>query len=85
MAELEIRQSRVGKRPVALPKGVTVQLKDGKIEVQGPKGKLSRALPTGVLAAKEGEAIVVKAEAVGVDHARIQGLGRALIAAMIKG
>jgi len=81
----EIRQSRVGKRPVALPKGVTVNVTSSGIEVKGPKGQLSRSLPQGVVAKKDGEAILVTANATGADHARLQGLGRALIAAMVKG
>jgi large subunit ribosomal protein L6 len=85
-AEAEaIRLSRVGKRPVSVPKGVTVSVKDGAIDVQGPKGKLRRVLPQGVLATKEGEEIKVVSSATGVDHARLQGLGRALIASMVKG
>lgn len=83
--ESTVRLSRVGKRPVVIPKGVTVNVKDGAIDIQGPKGKLKRALPSGVLVAKDGEALTVTASATGVDHARLQGLGRALIAAMIKG
>lgn len=84
-AQAEIRLSRVGKRPVVLPKGVTVNLKEGAVDVQGPKGKLSRALPAGVKVAKDGESIVVSADATGVDYARLQGLGRALLAAWVKG
>lgn len=85
-AEAEsIRLSRVGKRPVAVPKGVTVNVKDGAVDVQGPKGKLRRVLPQGVLATKEGEEIKIASSATGVDHARLQGLGRALVAAMVKG
>jgi large subunit ribosomal protein L6 len=86
MAETQdIKLSRLGKRPIPIPKGVTVNLKDGSIEVQGPKGKLSRVLPTGVLIQKEGEELRLAADATGVDHARIQGLGRALVASMVKG
>lgn len=86
MAEAQdIKLSRLGKRPVAIPKGVTVNLKDGSIEVQGPKGKLSRVLPKGVVINREGEELKLTADATGVDHARIQGLGRALVASMVKG
>lgn len=84
-AASDIKQSRVGKRPVVIPSGVTVNLKDGNIDVQGPKGKLSLVLPQGVLAKKEGDDIVVTADAKGADHARLQGLGRALINSMIEG
>ena len=41
----EPKLSRVGKRPVAVPKGVTVTLKDQQVDIQGPKGKLSRVMP----------------------------------------
>jgi large subunit ribosomal protein L6 len=86
MAEAEaLRQSRVGKRPVAIPKGVTVNVKDSSVEIQGPKGKLKKVLPQGVVIAKDGESLKLTASASGVDHARLQGLGRALVAAMIKG
>lgn len=86
MAEVQnIKLSRLGKRPIAIPKGVTVNLKDGAIEVQGPKGKLSRVLPKGVVIKKEGEELKLGADATGVDHARLQGLGRALVASMVKG
>src|SRR5690606_29449481 len=80
-----IRLSRVGKRPVAIPAGVTVNLKDNQIDVQGPKGKLTRVLPAGVIAKKEDVGIVVTADATGSNHARLQGLGRALINSMVEG
>ena len=38
-------QSRVGKRPVVLPKGVTVAISPGKLDVKGPKGALSMNIP----------------------------------------
>lgn len=81
----DVRFSRVGKRPIAIPKGVTVNLKDGTVDVQGPKGKLKRVMPQGVVVSKEGEEVRVVSSETGVSHARLQGLGRALIAAMVKG
>jgi large subunit ribosomal protein L6 len=81
----EIRLSRLGKRAIALPKGVTVNLSAGAVDVQGPKGKLKRSLPTGVVVKKEGESLLVTADALGADHARLQGLGRALLASWVKG
>lgn len=79
------RQSRLGRRPVALPKGVTVNTSGRRIEVQGPKGKLSQELPERVEVKKDGEALQVETSATGSDAPRLQGLTRALIAAMIKG
>ena len=78
-------QSRVGKRPIAVPKGVTVALKDGAIKVEGPKGKLSRALPAGVDVKVDGGKVNVTSALPGRDASRMQGLVRALIAAMVKG
>ena len=40
--------SRIGKKPIPVPKGVQVTLKDGLVEVKGPKGQLSQMLPPGV-------------------------------------
>lgn len=84
-AQPEIRLSRIGKRPVLVPSGVTVKLSGNVLDVQGPKGKLSRVLPSGVVAKYEGAEISVTADAKGSDHARLQGLGRALINAMVEG
>jgi large subunit ribosomal protein L6 len=81
-----IRQSRVGKRPIALPKGVTAAVKDNKaIEIKGPKGTLSRALPPGVSVKVEGGSILIVPTIVGRDGARYQGLARALFAGMVAG
>ena len=37
--------SRIGKKPIALPKGVTAQVSEGAVEVKGPKGSLRQPLP----------------------------------------
>ena len=50
------KQSRVGKRPVELPKGVTAAIANGKIEIKGPKGSLSRPLVPGADVKIEGGA-----------------------------
>lgn len=77
--------SRVGKRPIALPKGVTVTVNGPRVDVQGPKGKLSRLLNSAIRVTREGDAVRVEAEATGRDASRLQGLGRALVANMVKG
>jgi large subunit ribosomal protein L6 len=84
-ATAPLRQSRVGKRPIPIPKGVTVNFTGGKVDVQGPKGKLARELPAEIRFSREGDAITVVADASPRDLARLQGLGRALVASMIKG
>ena len=40
--------SRIGKKPIVVPKGVTIKVVDGAVEVQGPKGKLRQAHPAGI-------------------------------------
>jgi large subunit ribosomal protein L6 len=81
----EKKTSRVGKRPVPLPKGVSATVAAGKVEVKGPKGQLARALPDQVSIAKDGDMLNVSSSAPGRDGARLQGLMRALLANMVKG
>ena len=40
--------SRIGKKAITIPKGVTVKVVDGAVEVQGPKGKLRQPHPAGI-------------------------------------
>ena len=49
--------SRIGKRPVPIPKGVTVESKGVEISVKGPKGTLAESLPDSVKVAVEGEEV----------------------------
>ena len=81
----QMRQSRVGKRPVALPKGVTVTVANGKIDVKGPKGNLSRPVTPNVKVKVEGAEVLVTPTVVGRDGARFQGLARSIINGMITG
>src|SRR6185437_7898362 len=80
-----VYQARIGKRPIALPKGVTATLKDGNIEIKGPKGTLSRAVTPNVDVKVEGGQITVGRTIEGRDGSRFQGLARALLAGMVKG
>jgi len=80
------RQSRVGKRPIALPKGVEVSVDATSIQVKGPKGALSRKLPPLVSVKKEGEELIVSIlPNAGVEGPKFQGLTRALVANMVQG
>jgi large subunit ribosomal protein L6 len=78
-------QSRVGKIPVPVPKGITVTIAAGRCEVKGPKGTLSLPLPPSVDVRQEGESLLVKSSAPAHDAARLQGLARALLANVVKG
>lgn len=79
------RLSRVGKRPVPVPKGVTVTVSGQRVDVQGPKGKLTQLFHSAIVIKKDADAVSVEANATGRDAPRLQGLGRALLASMIKG
>jgi len=81
----QMRHSRVGKRPIALPKGVTVTTANGKIDVKGPKGQLSRPLTPNVKIKIENNELVVSPTIMGRDGARFQGLARSVINGMIQG
>jgi large subunit ribosomal protein L6 len=80
-----LRLSRVGKRPVELPKGVTAAIANNTIEIKGPKGQLSRLLPPNVDVKIDGGKVTVVPTIGGRDGARFQGLTRALIQSMTTG
>jgi len=79
------RQSRLGKRPIPVPKGVTVKIDGPRVDVQGPKGKLSKEMPAGIQLTQEGDVIRVASDQPGRNAPRLQGLGRALVASMVEG
>lgn len=84
-SETALKTSRVGKRPVDIPKGVTVTLTGRKVQVKGPKGDLVRELTPRTDIKVDGGKIHVSSSAPGRDASRLQGLMRALLAGMVKG
>jgi len=77
--------SRIGKLPVKVPAGVSVDLSGGSMMVKGPKGSLTQALPASVtVAVQGGEAVVARDDDSKVARAN-HGLTRALLANMVKG
>lgn len=79
------KTSRVGKRAVEIPKGVTISVNARKVQVKGPKGDLVRELSPSTDIKIEGGKVHVSSDAPGRDGSRLQGLMRALIAGMVKG
>jgi large subunit ribosomal protein L6 len=77
--------SRIGKMPIALPKGVEVKVEGGKITVKGPKGTLTRMLPPVISAVVEGDHIIVKRSGEESNMKALHGLFRMLIANMVTG
>lgn len=76
--------SRIGKKPIPVPKGVQVTLKDGLVEVKGPKGQLTQSLPPGVaIALEDGQLVASVGEA--REQRKFHGLGRTLVANAVQG
>ncbi len=77
--------SRIGKRPVTLPKGVTLELQGQVVEVKGPKGELRRSLhPEMQLALADG-AFTVTRPSDEKKHKALHGLTRTLVQNMVDG
>lgn len=81
----ELRVSRVGKRAVDIPKGVTVAVDGGVVKVKGPKGELERAFHADVRVEKDGETLKVVPAGNRRSFAQYQGLTRALLTNMVRG
>ena len=76
--------SRIGKKPIPVPKGVEIKLKDNVVEVKGPKGQLSQSLPPGVsVALEDGQIVASVSEA--REQRKFHGLGRTLVANAVQG
>jgi large subunit ribosomal protein L6 len=77
--------SRIGKRPIDVPAGVTVSVDPGIVTVSGPKGQLEQVVPTRIAIAQEdGSILVTRPTERGEDRA-LHGLTRTLIANMVEG
>jgi large subunit ribosomal protein L6 len=68
--------SRIGKKPIVLPKGVTVAIGKGELEIKGTKGALKTPIPAGITFKLEGTELI--AERASNDQAALHGLARAL-------
>ena len=78
--------SRIGRLPIAIPAGVTVEIaENNKVTVTGPKGTLSRELPTEMKIEKDGESIVVTRPNDLKRMKSLHGLTRTLINNMVVG
>ena len=75
--------SRIGKKPISIPKGVTVSIRDHELEVKGTKGVLKTPVPEGITFKLEGEQLL--AERTTGDQAALHGLARALANNAIQG
>jgi large subunit ribosomal protein L6 len=77
--------SRVGKKPIPVPKEVTVTIRDGEVMVQGPKGSLNRSIPPELEVSFQEDQLTVRTLAE-TNKIRAQfGLIRSLLANMVQG
>jgi large subunit ribosomal protein L6 len=77
--------SRIGKKPITIPKGVTVKVVDGAVEIQGPKGKLRQAHPKGItFAVADGHLVATRATD-DKELGKFHGLARSLVANAVTG
>jgi large subunit ribosomal protein L6 len=74
--------SRIGKKPIPLPNGVKVQIGE-KLEITGPKGKLTVPIPAGIKVKQADGRIEIERDS--DDHAALHGLTRALAANAVQG
>ena len=77
--------SRIGRKILPLPKGVTVSAKNGTVGVKGPKGELAKLLPAGISFKVEGDKLSVLRADDSRDNRAKHGLMRAHLANMVKG
>ncbi len=77
--------SRIGKRPVPIPKGVTLSIDGQTVKVKGPKGELSRTVHAEMKIAMEEGVLTVSRPSEETRHKALHGLTRTLIANMVEG
>ena len=77
--------SRIGKKPITLPKGVTVNVRPGTVEVKGPKGSLTQRVPPGVKFELKDGTLEASLEQQDPLHAKFHGLARTLVANAVQG
>ena len=77
--------SRIGKKHIAIPKGVKVNVQTGAVEVQGPKGKLLQPLPPGIAFELDGDHLQAKTLRDDPELGKFHGLARSLVANAVRG
>ena len=77
--------SRIGKHPIAVPKGVTVTIDGNNIKVKGPKGELERKINPEMKIVLENEQVTVSRPSEEANHKALHGLSRTLVANMVEG
>lgn len=77
--------SRVGKKPIEIPAGVTVTLDNNNVTVKGPKGELSRTFHADIEIKVEDNVINISRPSDAKEHRALHGTTRAILANMVEG
>jgi len=77
--------SRIGKKPIAIAKGVQVQMAEGRITVKGPKGELSATVHPQIGVDVSADTVLMKREGESKSQRSLHGLWRALVQNMVTG
>jgi large subunit ribosomal protein L6 len=77
--------SRIGKKPIPVPKGVTVSVRTDGVEVKGPKGTLKQIVPPGVTFEVKGAELVATTDGPDPALGKFHGLARSLMANAVEG
>src|ERR687897_3043301 len=77
--------SRIGRKPIEIPDGVTVSVTEGRVTVNGPKGELSQSVSPGMRIERSDGTLTVERPSDRGEHRSLHGLTRSLIANMVEG
>ena len=77
--------SRIGKKPIAVPDGVEIDVEPGMVSVKGPKGELSQAVSPDMRVSQDNGTLTVERPTDRGEHRALHGLTRSLIANMVEG
>jgi len=77
--------SRIGRKPIPVPDGVTVSIDPGVVRVNGPRGELSETISRDITVTHEDGQIVVTRPTERGEHRALHGLTRSLVANMVEG
>ena len=77
--------SRIGRNPIPVPAGVSIELTDGHVKVTGPKGMLERDLPRDITVRQDADQLLVERPDDARQHRALHGLTRSLVNNMVVG
>jgi large subunit ribosomal protein L6 len=81
----EFFMSRIGRLPIAVPAGVSVNIRDNRVTVKGPKGEISQTFLPDISIKLEGNKLVVSRPSDSKQHRAFHGLTRSLLNNMVEG